>query len=181
MTGLGLAGLVRQFLVYPSSMMWPVVLPNCALFNTLHDSKAELDPAETNGWKIPRFKFFLCKHLLLIVNFLSNLHTDVLVAGFFWYWIPGYLFTALNTVAWVTWIRPKDVLVNQIFGGYSGYSIGAPFTVFTLDWTVINGYLGSPLISPWYSIANTSELPPSISFTITDPISDWIDWIHLVC
>jgi hypothetical protein len=68
MTGLGLAGLVRQFLVSPSSMLWPVVLPNCALFNTLHDSKAELDPAETNGWKIPRFKFFLCKLFPLKTN-----------------------------------------------------------------------------------------------------------------
>lgn len=139
MTGLGLAGMFRQFLVTPPAMIWPAVLPNCALFNTLHDEEKQTDPIESNGWKVPRFRFFLY----------------VLLGGWVWYWIPGYLFTALNTVAWVTWIKPESVIVNQLFGGFSGYSLGAPFTVFTLDWTVINGYLGSPLIAPWHGIANT--------------------------
>jgi hypothetical protein len=57
-TGLGLAGVFRKFLVYPSTMIWPVVLPNAALFHTLHDGKVQLDPDSTNGWKIPRFRFF---------------------------------------------------------------------------------------------------------------------------
>jgi hypothetical protein len=158
MTGLGLAGLVRQFLVYPSSMIWPSVLPNCALFNTLHSETAESDPAETSGWRVPRFRFFLCKlyHPQAKKN-ITNYLLDVLVGGFAWYWIPGYLWTGLSTIAWVTWLKPKDVLVNQVTGGISGFSLGAPFTVFTLDWTVINGYLGSPLVVPWHAIANTSK------------------------
>ena len=68
---------------------------------------------------------------------------DVLMGGFVWYWFPGFLFTGLNTFAWVTWyifdlflkataniprIKPESVIVNQLFGGFSGYSFGAPFT-----------------------------------------------------
>ncbi|KAF2670668.1 small oligopeptide transporter [Microthyrium microscopicum] len=139
MTGLGLAGLFRNFLVYPSSMIWPSTLPNCALFNTLHDGKTAMDPADTNGWRISRFKFF----------------TYVLVGGFFWYWFPGFIWQGLSVFAWVTWIKPNNVIVNQIFGGTSGFSYGAPFTIFTLDWTTINGYIGSPLVVPWHAIANT--------------------------
>jgi hypothetical protein len=55
MIGLGLAGLTRRFRVYPAAMIWPTVLPNCALFYTLHD-KRESDPAEASGWSISRYR-----------------------------------------------------------------------------------------------------------------------------
>jgi OPT family oligopeptide transporter len=45
--------------------------------------------------------------------------------------------------------------VNKLFGGFSGFSLGAPLTVFTLDWTQVSGYLLSPLMSPWTAILNT--------------------------
>ncbi|KAF2395795.1 small oligopeptide transporter [Trichodelitschia bisporula] len=137
MLGLGLAGLFRRFLVEPPAMIWPAILPNCALFNTLHDVE-DNDPTQTNGWVVPRFRFFLI----------------VLGAGFIWYWFPGYLFQALSVFAWVTWIKPNNVLVNQLFGGFTGLSLAPPFTVFTLDWTMIASYTGSPLMSPWHAIAN---------------------------
>jgi hypothetical protein len=159
MTGLGLAGIYRKFLVYPSSMIWPAVLPNCALFNTLHDGKDGPDPADTNRWRIPRFRFFLCKRpqcLAVLREPLLILLLDVVLGGFLWYWIPGFLWTSLASFAWVTWIRPDNVLINQLFGTNSGYSFGAPFTAFALDWTTINGYLGSPLVVPFHAIANTS-------------------------
>lgn len=76
LTGLGLAGMFRKWLVTPSAMIWPIILPNCALFQTLHEGNAVSNPANTNGWKISRFRFF---------NY-------VLVGGFFWYFFPGYLF-----------------------------------------------------------------------------------------
>ncbi|QDS77414.1 hypothetical protein FKW77_006407 [Venturia effusa] len=138
MTGLGLAGLFRKWLVTPSAMIWPLVLPNCALFQTLHEGNAARDPATTNGWSISRFRFF----------------SYVLVGGFLWYFFPGYLFQALSTIAWVTWIKPNNVLVNQLFGGFSGMSLFPP-TVFTLDWTMVASYLLSPLMAPWHAIANT--------------------------
>ena len=87
MTGVALAGMFRRFLVFPASVMYPSVLPNCALFNTLHDESEKSDPSTTNGWKISRFRFYFY----------------VLAGGFVWYWFPGFIFTGLSTIAWVTW------------------------------------------------------------------------------
>jgi hypothetical protein len=61
MIGLGLAGLCGRYLVKPASMIWPSNLPNCALFNTLHDSAEVPDPENTNGWRVSRFRFFFCE------------------------------------------------------------------------------------------------------------------------
>jgi OPT family oligopeptide transporter len=34
-------------------------------------------------------------------------------------------------------------------------SLAPPFAIFTLDWTMIASYSGSPLMSPWHATANT--------------------------
>ncbi|EON98785.1 putative small oligopeptide opt family protein [Phaeoacremonium minimum UCRPA7] len=132
-TGYGLAGLSRRFLVWPAAMIWPSDLVNAALFYTLHDhSKA--DPSKTNGWRIGRYKWFLI----------------VFSGAFVWYWFPGWIFQGLSVFTWVCWVAPDNVIVNQIFGGASGYGL----LPITFDWTIITGYIGSPLIPPFHAIAN---------------------------
>ncbi|KAL1859528.1 hypothetical protein VTK73DRAFT_7572 [Phialemonium thermophilum] len=132
-TGYGLAGLARRFLVWPAAMIWPSDLVNCALFYTLHDHSPS-DPAKTGGWSIGRYKWFLI----------------VFSGAFVWYWFPGWIFQGLSWFCWITWIWPDNVIVNQLFGGYSGYGLlGVSF-----DWTIISGYLMSPLIPPFHAIAN---------------------------
>ncbi|KAK3694789.1 putative isp4 protein [Podospora appendiculata] len=132
-TGYGLAGLARRFLVWPAAMIWPADLVNCTLFYTLHDHSPS-DPARTNGWTISRYRWFLI----------------VFAGSFMWYWFPGYLFQGLSWLCWVTWIWPDSVIVNQLFGGYSGYGL----LPLTLDWSVVSGYLQSPLVTPFHAIAN---------------------------
>ncbi|KAK3956275.1 OPT oligopeptide transporter protein-domain-containing protein [Pseudoneurospora amorphoporcata] len=132
-TGYGLAGLARRFLVWPAAMIWPADLINCTLFYTLHDHSPS-DPARTNGWSMSRYRWFLI----------------VMVGSFAWYWFPGYLFTGLSWMCWLTWIWPENVIVNQLFGGQTGYGL---FPI-TLDWSIISGYLLSPLASPFHAIAN---------------------------
>ncbi|KAK0717183.1 OPT oligopeptide transporter protein-domain-containing protein [Lasiosphaeria miniovina] len=132
-TGYGLAGLARRFLVWPAAMIWPTDLVNCALFYTLHDHSPS-DPARTNGWTISRYKWFLI----------------IFSGSFLWYWVPGYLFQGLQWFCWITWIYPDSVIVNQLFGGYSGYGL----LPMTLDWSIISGYLQSPLIPPFHATAN---------------------------
>ncbi|KAK3939466.1 sexual differentiation process protein 3 [Diplogelasinospora grovesii] len=132
-TGYGIAGLARRFLVWPAAMIWPSDLVNCALFYTLHDHSPS-DPTRTNGWRIGRYRWFFI----------------VFGSAFLWYWFPGYIFQGLSWFCWVTWIWPDSVLVNQLFGGYSGYGL----LPITLDWTIISGYLMSPLIPPFHAIAN---------------------------
>lgn len=52
LTGFGLAGLCRRFLVWPASMIWPQNLVACTLLNTLH---AE-DDSLVDGAGITRFR-----------------------------------------------------------------------------------------------------------------------------
>lgn len=129
--GFSLGGLLRKFLVWPSSMIWPGALVNCALFNTLHKSYGQTDRSH-----LTREKFFCI----------------VLAGSFTYYWLPGYLFTALSVFNWVCWIVPNNVVANQLFGTSSGLGMG----VFTFDWAMI-AYVGSPLVTPVRFIHSTSN------------------------
>jgi OPT family oligopeptide transporter len=120
--GFCLGGLLRQFVVWPSSMIWPGALINSALFNTLHKNYGKHDQVY-----MTRERFFC-----------------ISVAGsFIWYWVPGYLFTALSMFNWVCWIAPKNIVINVLFGVNTGLGMSA----LTFDWGMIS-FLGSPLATP---------------------------------
>ncbi|EGE08053.1 small oligopeptide transporter [Trichophyton equinum CBS 127.97] len=132
--GFGIAGIVRKVLVEPASMIWPQDLVSATFIYTLHD-KSATNPAETNGWKIGRYRYFLY----------------VFLGSFFWYWFPGVIAPCLSVFAIVTFIKPKNVILNQLFGGWTGLSL----IPITFDWTQVTGYIQSPLIAPWHAIGNT--------------------------
>jgi len=67
LTGFGLAGVCRRFLVWPASMVWPQNLVVCTLLNTLHAEDEE------GSGGITRFRYF----------------AYLLSGAFFWYFIPG--------------------------------------------------------------------------------------------
>lgn len=134
MLGFGMAGFFHRFLVDPAAMIWPATLINTALFNALHDHTAP-DPAKVAGWTIGRYRFFLY----------------IMIGSFVWYWFPGLIAPFLSVFAWVTWIKPNSPVINQLFGGWTGISL----IPMTFDWTQISGFNFSPLIAPWYAIANT--------------------------
>jgi OPT family small oligopeptide transporter len=126
--GFSFAGLLRQFLVFPQSMIWPSALVNSVLFHTLHRNYGKRETKH-----ISREKFFCI----------------ALACSFLWYWIPGYLFTALSVFNWVCWIAPSNVVVNTLFGTSTGLGMG----LLTFDWSMIS-YVANPLINPWWSEAN---------------------------
>ncbi|MCJ1278809.1 hypothetical protein MMC21_006627 [Puttea exsequens] len=134
MIGYGLAGVFRKVLVWPSAMIWPTTLINTALFHGLHD-KSKTNPTTTNGWSISRYRYFFI----------------VFICSFCWYWFPGFIAPFLSVFCFACWIRPDNVVVNQIFGGWTGVSL----LPITFDWTQISAYAYSPLIPPWHAIANT--------------------------
>ena len=72
------------------------------------------------------------------------------IISFAYYVLPGYLFTILSFFSWICWISPDSVTANQIGSGLHGLGIGAV----TLDWAGVSSYLGSPLVTPWFSIVN---------------------------
>lgn len=122
-----LAGLTRNFLVRPASMIWPQVLVFCTVFNTLH---AEDDAQDGS---MSRFKYFIL----------------LSVAAFLWWFFPGWIFTALSSFSFLCWIWPRSFAVNTLFGTSSG--LGMSFLTF--DWQLIS-YQTSPLVTPWWAQCN---------------------------
>ena len=121
--GFSFAGFLRQFLVWPSSMIWPGVLVRCALLNAVHSNYEKKDTGHISR---ERFFYLAC------------------LCSFVWYWVPGYLWTGLSVFNWVCWIAPNNVVVNSLFGSISGFGMG----LFTFDWVAISAFLGSPLVIP---------------------------------
>jgi OPT family oligopeptide transporter len=130
MLGYGIAGVCRRWLVYPSAMIWPALLATTTFLNTLHNRRNPI----ADGWTISRYRFFLY----------------VMMGSYLWYFIPGFISPALSTFAFMTWIFPRNVVVNQIFGMTTGMAI---FPI-TFDWSQIIGFLGSPLTTPWFAAGN---------------------------
>ncbi|KAJ7736920.1 OPT oligopeptide transporter protein-domain-containing protein [Mycena metata] len=124
LTGFGLAGICRRFLVWPASMVWPQNLVACTLLNTLH---AE-DDEGTGG--MTRYRYFVL----------------VTMGSFFFFFLPGFLFEALSVFSFVCWAAPNNVPVNQLFGVSSGLGM----SVLTFDWTEVS-WIGSPLMVPWWA------------------------------
>ncbi|OAA73908.1 small oligopeptide transporter, OPT family [Cordyceps fumosorosea ARSEF 2679] len=132
--GYGIAGVMRKFLVYPASMIWPENLVSVTLLNAMYEQGSAPDPRVLGG-SMPRLRWF----------------TLVSAASFFYFFIPGHFARFLSVFAFPTWLAPDNAVVNQLFGGVSGLSL----LPITFDWTQVAGFIGSPLIPPWHAIANT--------------------------
>jgi hypothetical protein len=135
--GYGIAGIMRKFLVWPSAMVWPANLVNCALFRTLHDdldSDNKENGIKKSRWTMSRLRFF----------FLASF------CQFLWYWFPGYIFPALSLFSWLCMIKPDNVVVSQLTG-INGLGIGS----IELDWNAWVAFLGSPIIVPYWLVKNT--------------------------
>ncbi|GAB1523887.1 hypothetical protein RhiTH_007038 [Rhizoctonia solani] len=128
MFGFSLAGICRRFLVWPSSMIWPATLVNTALFNTLHSTYGREE-----GGRTSRERFF----------------TLAFIGSAAWYFLPGYLFTALSNFTWVCWIAPDNPVVNALFGYQHGLGMG----FITFDWAMV-AYNSSPLVTPFWAELN---------------------------
>ncbi|KAJ6121219.1 hypothetical protein N7523_005499 [Penicillium sp. IBT 18751x] len=134
--GFGLGGVLHRFLVEPAAMIWPSNLVNTTLFTAMHERGLNPpDPAKTAGWTVNRYRLFMY----------------IMIGAFCWYWFPGLIAPFLSVFAFVTWIKPNNVIINQLFGGATGISL----IPISFDWSIISGYVTSPMISPWFAIANT--------------------------
>jgi len=156
LTGFGLAGLCRRFLVWPASMVWPSNLVACTLLNTLHaeddDDGIGMYGGPSEGKRgMSRYKFFLVTTSISVVWFFlpgasflysNKYNSDAIV--------PGYLFSALSFFSFICWAAPSNVVVNQLFGVRSGLGM----SVLTFDWTQIS-WVGSPLMGKHFSLRGT--------------------------
>ncbi|KAI7650192.1 OPT-domain-containing protein, partial [Hortaea werneckii] len=127
--GLGFAGLLRRFVVYPSETIWPNILPTVALNRALlvSDEKKE----RIHGWSMSRYSVFWI----------------VFWGMFVYFWLPDYLFPALSFFAWMTWIKPNNFNLATVTGSQFGLGFN-PWSTF--DWNVIGTYW-FPLAYPFWT------------------------------
>ncbi|RCK58183.1 Oligopeptide transporter 2 [Candida viswanathii] len=129
--GVGLAGIMRKFSIYPVKAVWPSILPGIALNKTLlTPSKKE----KINGWTISAYKFFFI----------------VFWASFLYFWVPDYLFQALSTFNWMTWIKPTNLNLAVVTGSVGGLGLNP---IPTFDWNYFSSLL-QPLQVPFYNPVN---------------------------
>lgn len=126
--GLGFAGLLRRFVVYPTQTFWPSILPTLALNRALLVKEKK----ETiNGWSISRYKFFFICFSIMFVYF----------------WLPDFAFKALSFFSWMTWIAPNNFNLAVVTGSQFGLGFN-PLSSF--DWNVFATY-SFPLTFPFFS------------------------------
>ncbi|KKF96328.1 Sexual differentiation process protein isp4 [Ceratocystis platani] len=133
--GFGLAGVLRRFLIWPASMVWPATLIFTTVMFSLHDHSPS-DPSLTNGWTMGRYTFFLV----------------VAACTFVYEWIPQVFAQFLQIFTFATWIAPNNVMVNQLLGGQTGLGL----IPISFDWSIISGFLLSPLQTPAFAIWNVA-------------------------
>ncbi|GAM42048.1 OPT oligopeptide transporter family protein [Talaromyces pinophilus] len=127
--GMGFAGYLRRFSVYPVKALWPTILPTIAMNRALTKAEAK---ENVYGWTISRYRFFYIVTFSMIV----------------YYWLPGYLFTALSTFNWMTWISPQNITLALITGSVTGLGLFNPITTF--DWNVATSSYAA-LAQPFFS------------------------------
>jgi len=133
--GYGLAGVSRRFLVYPSHCVWPTSLVTIALNKAFHSETNVTVPGPFGrSYTWSRMKTF-------VVCF---------AAMFAYFWFPAFIFPALATFNWLSWIRPDSSTFNNIVGSNNGLGLN-PWPTF--DWNVIVTQ-ADPLVVPSFSILN---------------------------
>ncbi|KAK9452110.1 OPT oligopeptide transporter protein-domain-containing protein [Limtongia smithiae] len=128
--GLGMAGVMRRFVIYPVKQMWPTTLPTLALNRALVTHTEH--EGSINGWTISRYRLFIFAFCGMTI----------------YYWLPGYLFEALSYFNWMTWIKPDNFNLAVITGSDLGLGLN-PFPTF--DWNVANNIYSNVVSVPFFS------------------------------
>lgn len=129
--GMGFAGYLRRFSVYPVKALWPTILPTIAMNRAL--TRPELKE-NIHGWTISRYNFFYVCTVSMAI----------------YYWLPGYLFTALSTFNWMTWIAPENLTLAILTGSSLGLGLFNPITTF--DWNIATSSFAA-LANPFFATA----------------------------
>ncbi|KAI5965582.1 OPT6 [Candida pseudojiufengensis] len=124
--GFSFAMVMKKVCVYPSTSIWPSILPTIAL------NKALMDEEDVTHY-MSRFKFFII----------------VAIFSFFYNWMPSYFFKALANFNWTTWFAPLSIHLVNVTGSSKGLGLN-PWPTF--DWNRIDA--GGCLTLPFYSYVN---------------------------
>ncbi|KAJ3007633.1 hypothetical protein HKX48_009009 [Thoreauomyces humboldtii] len=124
MIGLGLAGVLRRFVIWPREMIWPGNFSTLALYASYWQEDNALAAEGAAKYKWSRYKMFWV----------------ALFAMFVWEWFPLFIFPALQAVSLLCWFSKKPSAKNfgSAFTGHGAIS-------FTFDWTLVtSGVMTTP-------------------------------------
>ena len=126
--GFGVAGLLREVIVHPVKMLWPMTLPVTTLLETIHREK-HVTKQRMRVWYIVFFSFFV------------------------WTIFPEYVFVVLTGVSIVCLADQNNLVITNLFGGASGNE-GLGMLSLCFDWNYIASF-NSPL---WYPLQTTFNM-----------------------
>ncbi|KAI0691079.1 OPT oligopeptide transporter [Cerioporus squamosus] len=131
--GYGLAGLARDYLVYPTWAVYPFLMPQVQLFDAMHRGKGIFQQRK-------RRVFFWA----------------VLVGIFIWEWFPEYIAPTLTGISIICLASRHSAWVTRIFGGAAGNE-GLGLFAISLDWNYV-GSGGSAIGSLFTPLATQLSL-----------------------
>ncbi|KAJ7260312.1 peptide transporter MTD1 [Mycena haematopus] len=117
--GYGLGGIMRSFLVYPTYMVFPSLLPTVQLFDALHRGK----------------KIFLQKKRV-------RFFWACFIGIFCWEWFPEVRHRTLTGISIFCLANRKSAWFSRIFGGAAGNE-GLGLFALCFDWNYVGGSLGA--------------------------------------
>ncbi|KAJ7046059.1 peptide transporter MTD1 [Mycena alexandri] len=117
--GYGLGGIMRSFLVYPTYMVFPSLLPTVQLFDALHRGK----------------KIFLQKKRV-------RFFWACFIGIFCWEWFPEFIAPTLTGISIFCLAKRDSAWFTRIFGGAAGNE-GLGVFALCLDWNYVGGSLGA--------------------------------------
>ncbi|KAG6885082.1 hypothetical protein C0993_006043, partial [Termitomyces sp. T159_Od127] len=117
--GYGLGGIMRSFLVYPTYIVFPNLLPTVQLFDALHRGKKIMLQKK-------RVKFFWL----------------VFIGIFVWEWFPEYIAPTLTGISIFCLANQDSPWFTRIFGGAAGNEGLGVFSL-CLDWNYVGSGGGS--------------------------------------
>ncbi|KAG6857483.1 hypothetical protein H0H87_002108 [Tephrocybe sp. NHM501043] len=117
--GYGLGGIMRSFLVYPTYIVFPNLLPTVQLFDALHRGKKIMLQKK-------RVKFFWL----------------VFIGIFVWEWFPEYIAPTLTGVSIFCLANQNSAWFTRIFGGAAGNEGLGAFSL-CFDWNYVGSGGGS--------------------------------------
>ncbi|KAF6763837.1 peptide transporter MTD1 [Ephemerocybe angulata] len=117
--GYGIGGLMRSFLVYPTYIVFPNLLPTVQLFDALHRGKGIFTQKK-------RVKFFW----------------SIFVVIFVWEWFPEYIAPTLTGISIFCLAKRDSAWFTRIFGGAAGNEGLGAFAL-CFDWNYVGSGGGS--------------------------------------
>lgn len=123
--GFGVTGVLREILVHPTKMVWPIILPVANLLQTIHADRKETK-RKLKIWYIVFFSVF------------------------FWEILPEWIFPLLINFSIFCLADQKNLIFTNLFGGSTGNE-GLGFLGLGLDWNYIAPFY-SPF---WYPLQTT--------------------------